>query len=60
MRNKYPGICYRCGKPVEKGAGHFERHKGRWRVQHAECAIKAREDRHKNSAISDAGHGGGE
>lgn len=43
MRNRYPGICYRCGKNVEAGAGHFERlpHRG-WRVQHADCAIKFR------------------
>lgn len=43
MRNKYPGICYRCGKRVEVGEGHFERVPGRgWRVQHADCAIKYR------------------
>ncbi len=45
MRNKYPGVCYRCGRTVEKGAGHFERHKGGWRTQHAECAIKHREEK---------------
>jgi len=42
MRNKYPGICYRCGKPVAAGKGHFERHNRGWRVQHADCAIIAR------------------
>lgn len=42
MRNKYPGICYRCGKHVEAGAGHFELFIGRFRVQHAECAIEHR------------------
>lgn len=54
MRNKYPGICYRCGKRVEPGEGHFEgygkrfpgrkfrQNISRWRVQHAECAIKYR------------------
>ena len=43
MRNKYPGICYRCGKNVEVGMGHFERvPRGGWRVQHAECAIEFR------------------
>ena len=26
MRNKYKGICYYCGKTVEVGDGHFERH----------------------------------
>jgi len=42
MRNQYPGTCYRCGKAVEAGAGHFERSAGRWRTQHAACAITAR------------------
>ena len=42
MRNKHKGICYRCGKVVEVGGGHFERYKGGWRVQHASCAIKYR------------------
>ena len=41
-RNAYPGTCYRCGKLVEAGAGHFERFRGSWRVQHAECAIAHR------------------
>ncbi len=42
MRNRYPGICYRCGERVEPNAGHFERHAGGWRTQHAECAIAYR------------------
>lgn len=42
MRNRYPGTCYRCGQFVLAGAGHFERHNGGWRTQHAECAIKFR------------------
>lgn len=42
MRNKYPGICYRCGKQVDARAGHFERYQGGWRLQHATCAIKYR------------------
>lgn len=42
MRNRFPGICYRCGTQVAKGAGHFERYQGEWRTQHADCAIKAR------------------
>jgi hypothetical protein len=45
MRNKYPGTCYRCGKTVEAGAGHFERHNGGWRTQHAGCAISGRQER---------------
>ena len=40
MRNKYPGVCYKCGKLVETGKGHFERHKAGWRVQCAEHAKK--------------------
>lgn len=35
MRNKHAGTCYRCGKTVEAGTGHFERRKGGWRVHHA-------------------------
>ena len=42
MRNRYAGTCYRCGHRVAPGAGHFERHKGGWRAQHAECAIAYR------------------
>lgn len=56
MRNKYSGTCYRCGKTVAAGAGHFEKstpaHAKKWRTQwskwhkwltqHAECAIKHR------------------
>jgi hypothetical protein len=42
MRNKYRGTCYRCGKTVEPGDGHFERFEGRWRTQHADCAIELR------------------
>lgn len=44
MRNRYPGTCYRCRKPVAKGDGHFERLKQTrgWRVQHASCAIEHR------------------
>lgn len=44
-RNKYPGICYRCGKRVEVGDGHFEKIMGQtkgFRVQHAKCAIEFR------------------
>lgn len=50
MRNKYPGICYRCNQIVAKGEGHFEKVNGikplskGWRVQHAECAIKYRKN----------------
>ena len=46
-RNKYPGICYRCGKLVEKGAGHFERYKYGWRTQHADCCIKVKKQKRK-------------
>lgn len=47
MRNKYAGICYRCGLRVEPGDGHFEKviggvGKDKWRTQHADCAIKYR------------------
>lgn len=42
MRNRYPGTCYRCGGHVAAGDGHFERFMGRWRTQHASCAIEHR------------------
>ena len=42
MRNRYPGVCYRCGKSVAANEGHFERQNGRWLVQHASCAITFR------------------
>lgn len=51
MRNKYPGICYRCGKTVASGDGHFERYKGsrKWRTQHATCAIEHRKQQELES-----------
>lgn len=39
MRNRYPGVCYRCLGQVEPGEGHFEKHGRRWLTQHASCAI---------------------
>lgn len=42
MRNKHPGLCYRCGVWCEAGDGHFERLGSGWRVQHAKCAIEHR------------------
>ena len=59
MRNKFGGPCYRCGQWVKKGEGHFERHKGGWRVQHASCAITERNKREQikdqyNERIHDA------
>lgn len=53
MRNKYPGTCYRCHKLVPAGAGHFERHLGGWRTQHAECAIKAREQKQQRESFDE-------
>ncbi len=54
MRNKFAGTCYRCGKPVAAGAGHFEKvssvqakkwgvpMNAKWMVQHDTCAIRFR------------------
>lgn len=42
MRNRFPGPCYRCGDMVAAGDGHFELNHGRWRTQHADCAIRWR------------------
>lgn len=45
MRNKYPGICYRCGREVKAGDGHFQKHGQKILVQHAYCAIQYRNQR---------------
>lgn len=42
MRNKYPGICYKCGCYVPVGHGFFELNRGqfeggKWRVQCLKC-----------------------
>ncbi len=50
MRNKRPGTCYRCNLRVEAGQGHFERHAGDWRTQHADCAIRARQAKQEQQA----------
>lgn len=55
MRNTFPGTCFRCGKFVAPGKGHFERvgKKQRekygdrvagkkWILQHTQCAIENR------------------
>lgn len=57
MRNRYPGTCYRCGKTVATGEGHFEKwgydhekkwpnlnrfEKPTWLTQHLDCAIQHR------------------
>lgn len=53
MRNRFGTSCYRCGKYVEAGEGHFEaisisqRKRNKWRVQHVECAIKYRGTEHQ-------------
>lgn len=52
MRNRYPGICYRCGKTVAAGEGHFERHNGGWRTQHADCCIKAKEEKQEKNTMT--------
>ena len=48
MRNKYPGICYRCGLLVNVGDGHFERYNHSFRVIHAECVLKQRQEKAEN------------
>lgn len=42
MRNKFPGYCYYCKEFVDKGQGHFEIHRGAWKVIHAQCVFKQR------------------
>lgn len=68
MRNKFPGTCYRCGKQVPAGEGHFERapasrmtmaeraRGAKFRVQHADCAIKYRgTDQHYLMPVAERG-----
>lgn len=43
MRNKYPGICLRCGKPVAVGEGYFQRKPGGWSVRCEACVGKGNE-----------------
>lgn len=45
MRNKYPGVCYKCGEKVEVGAGHFERSGGGWKTIHVNCVFKQRDEK---------------
>ena len=45
MRNNYPGICYYCNQNVPARAGHFERVPYGWRVIHAACVFKQREEK---------------
>lgn len=40
MRNKYPGYCYKCGKFVEKGKGHWNRF-----LKRVQCAIHPIEEK---------------
>jgi hypothetical protein len=59
-RNQFEGQCFRCGKTVKAGEGHFERvgkiqrekfgsavWGKKWIVQHADCAIEHRGTAHK-------------
>jgi ribosome-binding protein aMBF1 (putative translation factor) len=45
MRNKYAGNCFRCGKRVWPGEGHFQRHKGSWLVVCLDCVDKHRAEK---------------
>lgn len=65
MRNQYPGTCYRCGRRVEVGEGHFEKvgrrqveagkikpgDRRQWLLQHAECAIEHRGTDHVHGEV---------
>lgn len=42
MRNRHSKPS---NTPVAVGDGHFHKHNGRWVTHHAECAIKAREEK---------------
>lgn len=49
MRNKFEGVCYRCGKTVKVGAGHFERSGRSWRTIHAQCVFDQRAEKARQS-----------
>lgn len=49
MRNQFAGKCYKCGMPVAKLQGHFERFKGGWRTQHSFCTARNSEDPNKQA-----------
>lgn len=53
MRNRFPGICYYCNTNVAKGAGHFEKRQNAkgFRVIHAECVFKQREEKQKSNGV---------
>lgn len=54
MRNRFSGYCYYCTDFVAKGAGHFEKcqdAKG-FRVIHAECVFKQREEKQKLNEVT--------
>ena len=55
MRNRFPGKCYYCSDLVAKGAGHFEKRQNAkgFRVIHAECVFKQREEKQKAREVSD-------
>ena len=50
-RNKYPGVCYCCGKYVPAGYGHFERHAGHWRIKCVKCASGRAVTKHDHCVI---------
>ncbi len=54
MRNRYAGKCYRCGKTVDVGKGHFERYNGGWLTIHAECVLLQRKEKMKQGGKRNA------
>lgn len=52
MRNRYAGTCYYCGSTVEKQAGHFEKINKGWRVIHAECVFRQREEKRQRNELT--------
>ena len=54
MRNRFPGKCYYCADLVAKGAGHFEKRQNAkgFRVIHAECVFKQREEKQKANEVT--------
>jgi DNA-directed RNA polymerase subunit RPC12/RpoP len=40
VRNRFAGRCFRCGREVKAGDGHFQRDQGKWLVRCLNCVGK--------------------
>lgn len=48
MRNKYPGICHKCGDPVDTDKGYVQKNRGgnsKWLTKCVQCVIIDKQER---------------